>query len=348
MTGRIQHNRVLFRKHLGDLKRVCSTAADVFVCPICFGVFTEPDIANERLTLGHVWPNNFYRQQSEEAKHQHVLLCKECNSKAGGNGDAAMQQIERYMRSREADEPYEAQVVEILAPPGQPLDAIKLRATVRRQGAGVTIGVQRGRKGQPLYNQQNWTRAKEYLRHGGSLLVNPYGGDWQRGIAGKMPGVWKFAQAGLVTSAYLYAFYAFGYRYIFQSCLDLVRSYIKASFREQVDERLDFSNDKNMTVGEYSHFHPDPEIGYFTPYREEVSPHIVVYFLRYFIRLPLRFSFIVEFPENQRSNVTNEFSGAVMSGRSHVPHLDDSTCMWEVLFGEPDYYVEADEVRNKT
>lgn len=41
------------------------------------------------------------------------------------------------------------------------------------------------------------------------------------------------AQAGLLTSAYLLVFYLCGYGYIFQSCLDPVRNYIRSSLKKR-------------------------------------------------------------------------------------------------------------------
>jgi hypothetical protein len=94
-------------------------------------------------------------------------------------------------------------------------------------------------------------------------------------------------QVGLLTSAYLLAFYQYGYAYIFQTCLDPVRNYIQQSFEGNVDNRLNFHESKDMCVGAGSdHIHPEPEIGLVISLDEQVPRYQGVQFLYYHVRLP--------------------------------------------------------------
>lgn len=89
----------LFDNHLVDLRDVCPSVDDIFVCPICLNVFARDDIAADRLSIGHVWPDLF-RKESKVADKQVEILCKLCNNLAGGHGDAQMQLYERVREGR--------------------------------------------------------------------------------------------------------------------------------------------------------------------------------------------------------------------------------------------------------
>src|SRR5215213_4901167 len=84
----------LFDKHLADLRQVFPDADEIFVCPICLKIISREAILKNRelVSLGHVWPDYMRDGSRGGAFSQSVLLCKDCNSKAGGLGDHAMQE----------------------------------------------------------------------------------------------------------------------------------------------------------------------------------------------------------------------------------------------------------------
>ena len=85
-----EHRKSLFEAHSTDLSSVIPGVKDTFVCPICFAVFSPESIEENLVDVGHVWPK-YFRERSDVAKHQQVLLCKKCNSSAGTAGDEIMQ-----------------------------------------------------------------------------------------------------------------------------------------------------------------------------------------------------------------------------------------------------------------
>ena len=61
MSTALKKNTNLFKHHLSDLKRVCPRAGDVFVCPICFSVFSKEEAFDtEKVNLGHIWPKRLF------------------------------------------------------------------------------------------------------------------------------------------------------------------------------------------------------------------------------------------------------------------------------------------------
>jgi 5-methylcytosine-specific restriction endonuclease McrA len=86
-----EHQEHLLKFHIEDLKGFLPGAKEVFVCPICLNVFSFDCIEDNLVDVGHVWPK-YFRERSEQAKHQQVLLCKKCNSSAGRAGDEIIQE----------------------------------------------------------------------------------------------------------------------------------------------------------------------------------------------------------------------------------------------------------------
>ena len=277
----------LFDKHLDNLRNVYQTEDDIFICPICFGPYTKSDIRNGKLTIGHIWPKYFREQSRGNSNNSTVLLCATCNSKAGSFGDAAMQCMEDYFSSQQIHQSYNKPQVIYIYAPHEPLSHpfIKIQALVRKDADSVALTPCRDKKGNPLFNGQDWIKAQKYLKDGGTMVIHPYGADWERGIEG-ITKTWKIAQVGLLTSAYLYAFYALGYGYILQQCLDPVRSYIRASFFHQVDDRLNRSSEKDMMVDIHHEFYAEPRIEYVSSHFEDIPSYLAVFIFRYAIRLP--------------------------------------------------------------
>lgn len=331
--ARKQRHKKLFKHRSDNLQGVCPRAGDVFVCPICFTVFCaenlDDDLDNELMGIGHVWPK-FIRKSSETAKHQQVLLCTNCNSQAGGHAEGIMQEFENFRGCREAGEFYKPRAR--VFPTSKVAKPVELPAYVERLGKNqFRLMVERNRKGQPLCDPRELQKAGQHLAHGPcSISVN----DVYPASA-----KWPHAQAAWLTDAYLLAFYAFGYRYIFQACLDPVREYIRNSFANKVDDRLKFQELKATSVRTCNvHFSVDPEVSFIIPIREDTPHHLEVSFLDYHVRLPLQYTFSIVIPEEVHSG-SREVRDLFVDGSDHVAHAPPY-CTWDILFGEPDYRVE--------
>jgi hypothetical protein len=121
-----------------------------------------------------------------------------------------------------------------------------------------------------------------------SINIFPHGGKPENPFGSLIN--WPLAQVGWLTSAYLFAFYSFGYRYILQSCLNPVRNIILHSKPEKRDKQLDFQETKDITVrlcSEPTHFCSDPIIGLVVPFDDQTPFHQEVSFLSYHVRLPV-------------------------------------------------------------
>ena len=257
------HQHLLFHKHVADLQHVYANATEVFICPICFLVFTQADLESEKLSIGHVWPR-FIREQNETVKHQQVLLCKSCNSRAGENADAAMQEFARLKRQITTDPTSVLFSMEILNPDNPELGTVKFKASVEPTGENqLNIYLEAPKKQPPPRSFINMhSRIESYLqRENPTLNIQPIIPDLH------------LATYGWLTSAYLLSFYAFGYRYILQSALDPVRQSIRESFEGKVDSRLSTVDASNMCVAIMSEgFFDSPRFRFSLkiPYRVEV------------------------------------------------------------------------------
>src|SRR6266540_3850859 len=134
-----KERRELFQNHSEDLHRVCPLTQDRFVCPICFSIFTPEDLDKENtLSIGHIWPGNFFRTKSAEADKQVVLLCHSCNSRGGDTYDAAMQEIERFRESLRIGEPFMRRFVSIFLPNNLSRKRIRMRLFVIERKGGLS------------------------------------------------------------------------------------------------------------------------------------------------------------------------------------------------------------------
>jgi hypothetical protein len=355
-----QERRELFLRHAEDLHRVCPSTQDRFVCSTCFRVFMPADLDKENtLSIGHIWPGNFFRAKSAEADKHVVLLCDSCNSRGGDTYDAAMQEIERFRESQRTGEPFARRFVSIFLPHNPSRKRIRMGLFVIERKGGLSssdmeLVVRSGgiaqkygdvelglfplidEAGRKHYNTDDWGTAKEYLCQGASVAIEPFDSDWEKGRISKKPILWR---VGLLTSAYLYAFRTFGYRYIFQSCLDPIRDYIgQASTRQKIVANLAFAPGNSINVARYTAFYEDPDIGFFNPYGSGIPHHIRIHFLDYAIWLPTRYEgvFTADMPANNAE-------GLMASAKEHHPHNGDP-CIWEAILGETDYIIQNDRV----
>lgn len=282
-----KHQKNLFKSHIADLKDFLPGSKELFACPICLKIFSFDSIESDLVDVGHVWPK-YFRERSEAAKHQQVLLCKTCNSRAGHAGDEIMQedaQLDEWKKTGKLG----LRKLRVTNSPGQK-DALHLEAFIQQpREKELRLSFPKYDKpSQQRYFGEQLSRFKDLMKEGSvDITVYP-----PRGKPGKPfgdPTNDPLAKAGYLTSAYLMAFHRYGYRYILQTRLDPVRDYIKESFDKRVDDRLDFSESKDICVRKCTdptHFCDDPEIGFVISVSEEAPFHYEVRFLNVHIRLP--------------------------------------------------------------
>lgn len=315
----------LFEYHLMNLQSVCLQAGEVFVCPLCFTVFSREEVSDpNKVNLGHIWPK-FLRNMGEDdtPKHQHVLLCKSCNSEAGYRGDHEMQEVEIARQGDKSERPTRKRQIWIRPKTGEP--DVRLRAYYRSvDEKSATIRFQ-DHPNAFKYNER-YLRYNEYARSQipCDVIVYPHDANWQ------------LAQAGWLTSAYLFAFYTFGYRYIFHHSLDAVRDYILSSFDENVDRTLDYEADKPLSVRTCAvHYSSQPNIMYMIPVVGTKQIHFIgVDYLDYHVRLPGRDNHLVA---QENSDEPDEEVQLSLAAKGHVSHAE--RCHWDDLFDPVDYCV---------
>lgn len=292
----------LFREHLADIQENYSHLGEVFVCPVCLGIFFYEDldsyVKNKQLSTGHVWPE-YFRQLSHKAKRQIVLLCTTCNSNTGHRGDNMMQVVEEIRQGEKSGKLRGGKSNR----KGQLTKEERwIRFGNREKFAYTQVYVEKLDNAKvnlslPSYQNENqnsyflrqFQKLEPYLSEPNSFL-QIYPPEGKPGNPFGSTDYWPLAQVGWLTSAYLFAFYEFGYDYIFSPYLDPVRYYIQKSLSEEPDKTtLNFDRSKNMCVGVYSepaNSPPNPIVGFVIPTNKEIPIHTEVRFLDYYIRLP--------------------------------------------------------------
>jgi hypothetical protein len=250
----IEFLKKLFDSHLADLNIVRLQEGNKFICPICFTEYSEEDVGNGNLTDGHVWPD-YIREKSKSkvAPLQRVLLCKSCNSTAGSRGDKQMQLREKVKDGVKSGQLYDERQIQIITTPGK--TPIKLRAKVNIQERDVIEGqiTFQTDKGTGQWLRNNPGEQERFLiatqKDKFALIIEP-------------PHELKseLSPVGWISSAYLLAFYTFGYRYILDASLDIVRDYILKSFDDNASANLKIPKLDNFGLTEYKeHNFENPE-----------------------------------------------------------------------------------------
>jgi hypothetical protein len=330
----------LFTQHLEDLKCVCPNAGDVFVCPICFKVIDRNNAGSET-SLGHIWPS-FIRASSEKdtAKHQQVLLCTKCNNTAGRRGDNEMQKREQERQGqlphrmsinpKDGTAPFDIFVF---------IDKIE---THEDEDSEITFRFQMP-KGEFL-NSEKMRRFRMYQENQEKLDV----------IVAGFNTNWYLAQAGWLTSAYLFAFYVFGYKYIFHTALDPVRNYILQSFENKVDSRLTMHTCSKMSVQTCTlHKNSEPVIVYQIQTEGKPKPHhLEVSFLDYHVRLPLGMRKSQIWTETDISEILGSQTTMLeqipdnamlaMDVSDHRPH--GGNCIWDKIMAVNNYDIVENQI----
>ena len=190
----------LFASHVADLQSLCPEAARVFICPICFGVFTEDSFRDHALTDGHVWSEAFVRQYgtSKRAKKQRVLLCEDCNSKSGLRGEGALTQFEAFRRTREAGQFFRPSMQ--VFPSGRAdnpaeIGSVSVEFSNDKKSLATRFPVHK-KSGHTLYSPKEKQTFEQYFARGPCTVI----------VAETYPLVekWQYAQVALLTSAYVF------------------------------------------------------------------------------------------------------------------------------------------------
>lgn len=322
----------LFKAHSNDFASFDTKYPDHFVCPICYEIFPHEGINSGTLSVGHIWPDAIRKKSGAEIiKRQIVMLCKECNNNAGRRGDNQMQLREISKDEEKKGVLFGERRVEII--PGLPEKPIELHAQLKlNQGDEV--------QGKIVFTLDN---AKKWARN------NPKERDRFEALSKEKPFsmiVYPFhkikpflSEVGWITSAYLLAFYTFGYRYICNPDLNRVREYITHSFTDKPDPP---PKDEDFKIQECSsHSFQEPQIGLVIPLDGKTPVHIEISLFDYHIRLPFHhynqpiLAVLIQRNEEISKNMeklTNE--GAKLFVKVDCTKMDSHDCIWDYVLGK--------------
>jgi hypothetical protein len=328
----------LFRNHLADLKDVAPTVQNLFVCPICLSKFSHNDLEEKekRLTVGHVWPGGIRSKSgSTTADDQRVLLCDHCNSMAGTRGEKQMQLREKIKEGEKTGHLYEERRVQVLLSPNERPIHLRSRITRSADKIQTRLNFELDAKGMQ-WARNNPNEQQRFLEWADSgeacaVLIPPHHEHRH-----------DLAKVGWIGSAYLLAFYTFGYRYIFHKDLNPVREYILSSFEGTVPERLELPKSVSLHERTTTPYFKDPQIALIVPLDGESFVHLQVSFLDYYIKLP--FHFVQEalrtlvFSQPDVAETLPEIMGQE-GANIYIPvscnKRDVHDCEWDYVLGKP-------------
>lgn len=333
MSGKEDFLEILFRPHSNDLISYDPKCANQFVCPICLRIFSLDDIASGVLSDGHIWPDAIREKSgTEKTILQRVLLCTECNNRAGSRGDKQMQLRELAKDAEKKGELFGERRIQVVR--GLAEKPIQLRAQVRIEQK-ETI------KGQIVFQfdkVNEWARnnpkEREKFKALGrdnsfSLIVYPF--------HEMKP---YLAEVGWITSAYLLAFYTFGYRYILNKDMNIVRDYISKSFTNAPDPRpeLDDFGMQECNI----HYSQEPEIGLVIPLDGKVGVHLEISLFDCHIRLPFHhfipstLSILIQCNEEISKEMPKLIEKkAKLYISVKCTKMDGHDCLWDYVLGKP-------------
>ncbi len=278
-----QYLHQLFDAHLADLKTIIPNVDNIFICPICLHRFKREAIDNKVLRDGHVWPKDIRAASKSEAiKEQRVLLCDYCNTKAGGHGDAQMGILERVKQGEKSGCLYAERTIEILLAPNEP--PIKLNATVTRiSDTNFKLNFEK-RKDSQLWarnNPEEQQKFKSIKNDDNPVTIIIHSTHELKS---------GFAEVGWINSAYLFAFYRFGYRYIFHEALNSIRRYILGSFNADKNNPPQLSRSEMLDVHTCdTHYEKEPKLSVAIPLDGTLPLYLFISLLDYHVKLPFHF-----------------------------------------------------------
>ena len=201
-----QLRRRLFEVGATALTCLAPTRRDEYACPLCAGLYTRADLDEKRLNLDHVPPRRFSR--SVGIRPIEVLVCEQCNSRAGAKVDPALSQLAEVREFAEGRSEEHLPVRLHLPDIEHEFRALGQRAGNRFSFTGVE------RRNPPAMTRrfEDWFRSAA--------------GAWSFHVSFQSPAARRIG-LGVLRATYLTAFAAFGYRYILGPAFEPVRLQVK-------------------------------------------------------------------------------------------------------------------------
>lgn len=210
-----EKRKFLLRKYIKEVEQLHLVFSDgyddmgkgSFICPLCRRIFNIGQLGeqfNSYITLEHVPPENLGGKPL-------VLTCKDCNSTCGHDLDVYLRnEIEHLERayfngSKGHSSKYSYGGFEVNAITNEDKDGT------------INIRIERKRNSPIVFDKfsESVYKSANDLHIDGHLIL----GDHRRNV--------KMADVAKLKSAYLYAFYKLGYKYIMYTKLDTIRKQIQ-------------------------------------------------------------------------------------------------------------------------
>lgn len=328
--------KMLYDVHVVDLNKVTSHEVTTFVCPICLTEYSRDKVDTGNLTDGHVWPD-YIREKSKSkvALLQRVLLCKSCNCTAGSRGDKHMQLREMVKDGEKSGQLYQERRIQVITTPGEAPIKLRARINIREKDnvegqISFPVDLRTGH-----WITSNPAEQEKFLamtqNDKFALIIEPPHG-LKSGLA----------PVGWITSAYLLAFYTFGYRYILHPGIDIVRDYILRSFDEDALANLEIPQLDNFGLTECKdHYFENPEIALVIPVDGKTIIHLQISFLDYHVRLPFHFvPHVIQAMILSTPDIANQLPGirgteAILYSPILCNKSDGHDCKWDYILGKP-------------
>jgi hypothetical protein len=176
-----------------------------YVCPMCIlnGILILPNA--EKPMFSSEFSQDHFPPKSVGGTYT-MLVCKDCNNKAGGEIDFVLKdQLSRMSLENRTPLSQVKAVTTIEGIPGN----YKGRFSINENGEAVLGFNQEGKKDAPYLNQ--W--------------INEPGKNWEAKVTIRNPDEEKVAKA-LVRAAYLFCFGIWGYEFAFSRSAELIRRYL--------------------------------------------------------------------------------------------------------------------------
>lgn len=275
----------LFNHHLADLRDVAPSIRDAFICPVCRNPYSLEDLKKKKLSRGDVWTGYVREKIGSKFIGDHiVLLCKECNSRAGQYGDAQLQLFEQIKDGDNIGNLYGMRSIKFTKMDEDPI-LINANISIESNTKRITISSK-------LDKDIKWLNNDPKMQQRFMKLVgekDPISIFVDSKLLGELRPKPELAPVGWITSAYLFAFYTFGYRYILHPSLNPVREYISSSFNETNHMNLK-TIPSVFDLREYNDkYFSSPEIELIVPLDNRESVYLQINILRYQINLPFHY-----------------------------------------------------------
>ncbi len=250
------------------------------------------------------------------------------NGRAGSRGDKQMQLREMIKDAEKHGDLYGKRKIQIVRNPGE--EPITFTASVQIQNdeevkARLQFEIDRS-TGDWVRNNPNAQERIRAISCSGEkfgMIIYPH-----HELTHNLP------EVGWITSVYLYSFYTFGYRYIFQEPVNEIRKFILSSFIDDRENIADYSRIKSVSLAECkNHFTEEPKLGIIIPTDNATPVSIQVDLFDYHINFPLLLA--RDIIERLDSHLLDEgtfptFFAPIICNKA-IWH----ECIWDDLLGKP-------------